>query len=349
MEQKQDQYIEALRGATILLVVTSHVIGIDSCGGMQVADNSGWRYIYSTLCANYITMPIFAAIAGWIYALHPLQQPIHTFLYKKVKRLLFPLLFTGTLYFLIQYFTANTNQTTALSDIWQIYLFPYTIFWFLPALFLIFCYIAVVDKFQVCKSLKCWVAGLLISIAFSVFAHIAAKDIPNYFCIWGAMRLLPFFFLGLGLQRFKAQLSSFKLRRLYLIGFFGTAVLFQLLWFTFGSTHILRQYSLTLPLSFLTIAFLLTVKRRPAPPWLVFFGQSAYGIYLFHAFGTAAGRISMNALGIQSELPIFCIALILGIGVPLLIEKVLHRMPLLSLLFLGQTHAPQRLKLPSKK
>ncbi|MEG2612410.1 MAG: acyltransferase [Alistipes sp.] len=341
MKQERDVHIEALRGATILLVVVSHAIGIDALGGMQVAESSVWRYIYLTLCANYITMPLFAAIAGWVYALHPLHESTWTFLGKKAKRLLLPMIFTGTLYFVIQHFTVGTNQTTALHDIWQIYILPHSIFWFLPALFLIFGGIALLDKWHLCDRLGSWLLILLLSVTLSVLGHLAATVIPNYFSIWGALTMLPFFLAGVGLQRFRRTLSTPTLRQIYLWGFLGTLALFQILWFTLGSTKILQSYQLTLPTSLLTIAFLLTITRRSAPSFLVFFGKYAYAIYLFHAFGTAAGRIFVGFTAIHSELLTFCCSVILGVGVPLLADKILRHFPLLPLLFLGQTHRAQ--------
>lgn len=113
----KDPNIETLRGLAILLVVAGHVIGIDATGGMKVADDSLWRYLYASL--QYVRMPLFTAISGWVYALHPVAaHEAGTFMFKKARRLLLPMVCVGTLYFLIQYITPGTNRTGELAEIW---------------------------------------------------------------------------------------------------------------------------------------------------------------------------------------------------------------------------------------
>lgn len=115
----KDPNIETLRGLAILLVVAGHVIGIDATGGMKVADDSLWRYLYASL--QYVRMPLFTAISGWVYALHPVAaHEAGTFMFKKARRLLLPMICVGTLYFLIQYITPGTNRTGELAEIWKI-------------------------------------------------------------------------------------------------------------------------------------------------------------------------------------------------------------------------------------
>ena len=53
---KKDPHIETLRGLAIILVVFGHIIGYDKTGGMRVADDSKYRYLYFSL--EYIRMPI---------------------------------------------------------------------------------------------------------------------------------------------------------------------------------------------------------------------------------------------------------------------------------------------------
>lgn len=57
--------------SAILLVVIGHVIGSTPEGGMRIDFPSPWRYLY--LWINYIQMPLFTAIAGWVYALKPVK------------------------------------------------------------------------------------------------------------------------------------------------------------------------------------------------------------------------------------------------------------------------------------
>lgn len=115
-------YIETLRGIAILLVVIGHVIGSTSSGGMKVDDSSFYRYLYCFF--ENIRMPLLTVISGWVYALHPIEKSkTWLFLRKKVRRLLFPMIFVGSTYYIIQYLTPGTNMKHSLGDIWQIYIY----------------------------------------------------------------------------------------------------------------------------------------------------------------------------------------------------------------------------------
>lgn len=124
-QTNKNSHIETLRGIAILLVVIGHVIGSTPEGGMRIDFPSPWRYLY--LWIDYIQMPLFTAIAGWVYALKPVKAGSSgTFMKRKAYRLLVPMAVAATLYFLIQYITPGTNQKGNLADIWRIYVFPYT-------------------------------------------------------------------------------------------------------------------------------------------------------------------------------------------------------------------------------
>lgn len=330
--------IETLRGLAILLVVAGHVIGYDATGGMKVADDSVWRYLYASL--QYVRMPLFTAISGWVYALHPVSRhQTGTFMWKKARRLLLPLVCVGTLYFVIQYITPGTNRTGELAEIWKIYVLPYTVYWYLPALFLLFGAVAALDAHGALATPRRWGIWLLMACAgVMVEPHLSSR-LPNIFGVWGALCLLPFFLLGLAIRRFRSQLTTPAMRRWYLVGFLAGLILQQAIWFTAGNTHVLRDWFLHLPIGIVASAFLLTLKWENR--LLIRLGSYAYGIYLFHAFGTSAGRILLTHAGIHSEWAIFLLSMCLGIGIPILVERILRYAPVLSMLLLGK-------KLPHK-
>ena len=86
MAQPKDQSVETLRGMAIILVVMGHVIGSDNTGGMKVPDDSFLRHLYFTF--EYLRMPLFTMISGWVYALHPVSQSNwNDFTIKKIRRI----------------------------------------------------------------------------------------------------------------------------------------------------------------------------------------------------------------------------------------------------------------------
>ena len=328
----KDRNIETIRGIAILIIVIGHVIGADSMGGMQVPDDSVWRYMYYSV--NFLGVPLFTAIAGWVYALKPVKRHgVADFLKKKARRLLLPMVFVGTLFFLVQYITPGTNTRGDLAQIWQIYVLPYTIFWYLQSLFLVFCVIALLDIFSLCSSLKSWGVVMLLAVAATfVEPHISSRTL-NVFGIWGSFCILPYFLLGIAINRFPETLASKPARRLYPIVFLIGIMLFQSAWYI-EEIFAVRTLWFSVFIKLVAVAFLMTLSFTNQ--MFIFLGHYAYSIFLFHVFGTGGGRIILKMLGIYHELPIFLFASLLGLAIPVVIDKVLSRNRITALLFLGQ-------------
>lgn len=334
MKKEKNYSVETLRGAAIILVVAGHVIGSASDGGMKVADDSVWRYFYYTF--EYLRMPLFTVISGWVYALKPADKgSFLDFNIKKVRRILLPLVFVGTTYFLLQYFTPGTNMKGNLTEIWKIYVFPYTLYWFLPSLFLVFVLISIIDINKWASSIRSWLIITLLAFTLYLLRDVLIPETtPNYFSYKGAIYLLPFFLIGVGLKRFDQLLSHKTIKVSFLILFIIGFTLQQILWFTSIDSELLRTTGLGLIIGVTGIYLLFQIKWSIS--FLVFFGSFAYSIYLFHSFGTAGGRILLGYAGINQQVLVFLVSTILGISLPILAEKILVRNPITSMLYLGR-------------
>src|SRR6056297_1823840 len=117
IDRNKDLSIETLRGIAIILVVIGHVIGSKSDGGMRVADDSFLRHLYFSF--QYLRMPLFTVISGWVYALRPVAPGnVTSFTIKKIRRIILPLIFVGGSYYVIQSILPGTNFSYPLNDIW---------------------------------------------------------------------------------------------------------------------------------------------------------------------------------------------------------------------------------------
>lgn len=334
MKKEKNYSVETLRGAAIILVVAGHVIGSASDGGMKVDDDSVWRYFYYTF--EYLRMPLFTVISGWVYALKPAEKGnFFDFNIKKVRRILLPLVFVGTTYFLLQYLTPGTNMKGNLTEIWKIYVFPYTLYWFLPSLFLVFVIISFIDINRLASSIQSWLIITILAFAFYLLRdYLIAETSPNYFSYKGAIYLLPFFLIGVGLKRFDQLLTKKSIRVSFLILFFIGFSFQQILWFTATDSELLKTTGLGLIIGVTGIYLLFRVQWNV--PFLIFFGGYAYPIYLFHSFGTAGGRILLGYADINQQVIVFLVSTHLGISLPILAEQILVRNPISSMLFLGR-------------
>ena len=333
--KNKDQAIETLRGAVILLVVVGYVIGSKSDGGMKVSDDSFFRYFYDTFIAP-IQMPLFTILAGWVYTLKlPVYDKLRTFITKKAFRLLLPMLVVSLCYFLLQYFTPGTNRKSNLHDLWKLLFFPYTLFWYLYSLFIVFVIIALIDVFNKMDTRINWLVIFSVTIAALLLRDVFIPyETPNYISYKGALYLLPCFILGVGLNRFKDVFQSKLALYLSVVLLVICVTIQQLSWFKVIDYVVHQDDFIGLFIGF--TATMILLRSRLEARWLIWVGGFAYSIYLFHAFGTAAGRIIPQKLNINSTILIFVMSLTTGIILPIITEKILERFRLTRILFLGR-------------
>ncbi|WP_248722653.1 acyltransferase family protein [Seonamhaeicola sp. ML3] len=331
---KKDKTIETLRGLAILLVVIGHVIGSAAEGGMQVDDDSLLRYIYYTFI-DPVQMPLFTVLAGWVYALKPSKSEIKEFVIKKVFRLLIPMLVVGACYFIVQYYTPGTNRKSDLIDLWKLIIFPYTFYWYLYSLFFVFVLIAILDNIGKMKTISSWMLIFILSLMALLTRDLfIPMESLNYFSYLGTLYLLPSFILGVGLFRFKVLLENQLIKNICGLLLMGCVVVQQLSWFNIIDVVLLKDnfYGLLIGFSFT----ILLLRSKLEINWLIWIGGLSYSIYLFHGFGTAAGRIIPRSLDVNSTALIFVTSLALGLIVPIIIDKVLDRFKITRILFLGR-------------
>lgn len=327
--EKKDLSIETLRGIAIVMMVAGHVIGASTETGLRVQDDSRLRYFYTSF--EYLRMPLFTVISGFIYSLRPVESGrLLDFLRGKARRILFPLIAVGTLHFLVQQIIPGTNFKHEIEDIWRIYFFPYEHFWFLQAIFLIFVFIGLIDHFNLISSPKKWFIVLLLTALVRSFMPYFQG---NFYCYKGFLNLLPFFVLGCGIKRYQDLFRSKIVIRGLLILFIIAVTLQQFSLLNNMSINGLRYTMISLLVAGPGITLLFYIRKNV--PVLSKLGHFAFGIYLFHVFGTAGSRILLMNLSVEHITTLFSIGLLAGLGVPIIIELVIEKSQLLRLIFLG--------------
>lgn len=326
--------IETLRGVAILLMIVYHVIGSDYSGGMKVEYPSIWRYISD--CCGYIIVPLYASISGWVYGLKSstTQKPSQ-FIVNKFLRLVLPAFSVGTIYFIVQYLTPGTNVKPELLSIWKIYIFPYTVFWFLPSVFWAIILQYFLDKYNLCNTPKHFVILLIASYGVKLTMELGVLDsVPNLFSFKGMINIYPYILIGLAVSRFKINMHNILNSRALISAPIMLFIFINYLWF-FNDGRDLWLVSSAISPFLIGATLLWIISYHFENDTLAWIGGYSYGIYLFHAFGTAAGRIILTSFGVSNTLIIFIVSFAISLLSSLVAVAVIKKIRFANFLFLG--------------
>jgi surface polysaccharide O-acyltransferase-like enzyme len=314
--------IETLRGLACLLLVLYHVIGADASLGLRVEDGPV-RWLNDGLA--YLRMPLFTFLSGLVYGLRPFTGNSRAFLVGKVRRLLIPMLFVGTLFAVLQALIPGTNSRVG--PWYLLHVNPVAHFWFLESLFWVFLVIWALERWNLIRDVK----GYLLALTLACALYLTVR---GWFMlgIEGAIYLMPYFLFGLAFSRFalKPYLTSAWVRWGLLI-----LAIVAVIWMGMPVSNPDRRTVAMLAVGLSLCMLSLSLAR--VVPWLAAIGRHSYAIYLFHVFFTAALRIALNLMQIKL-LPIdILLGLAIGLAGPIVLDRVASRFKWPALLLLGKS------------
>ncbi len=314
--------IETLRGLACLLLVLYHVIGVDASLGLRVEDGPV-RWLNDGLA--YLRMPLFTFLSGLVYGLRPFTGNSRAFLVGKVRRLLIPMLFVGTLFAVLQALIPGTNSRVG--PWYLLHVNPVAHFWFLESLFWVFLVIWALERWNLIRDVK----GYLLALTLACALYLTVR---GWFMlgIEGAIYLMPYFLFGLAFSRFalKPYLTSAWVRGGLLI-----LAIVAVIWMGMPVSNPDRRTVAMLAVGLSLCMLSLSLVR--VVPGLAAIGRHSYAIYLFHVFFTAAVRIALNLAHIKL-LPIdILLGLAIGLAGPIVLDRVASRFKWPALLLLGKS------------
>ena len=326
--------IQSLRGLAVVLMVAGHVIGATADRGMNVADDSVWRYMYVGL--EDIRMPLFTVLSGYVYAMRPVRSSADfpSLLRGKTRRLLIPLLTVGVLLFAMQLVVPGTNAAPELSEFWRVYVYGYDHLWFLQSIFLIFLVAAVLDITGALDTRRGWAMCTGVSLVLFVAARLPAD--LNLFSINGALRLLPFFLIGYGMRRHDLLDLRGRAAAIAAIAFAAVYAIRVTVIVDAWNPDPFTRRAISLVVGLLGIVLIYSARRYLTARSLAWIGGFSFGIYLFHVFGSAGTRIALNRLDITTEVLVFGVCLVAGVMIPVVFQLIAGKWNPVRVALLGE-------------
>lgn len=312
--------LDTLRGIACLLVVAFHVVGLNSDTGMKLPMDSPWHGVVDSI--RFIRMPLFTAMAGYLYALKPyLDLPRPTFIRRKARGLLIPAFFVGAVMWAIRA-KMHIDQPSLLLAL----LVGSLHLWYLNALFVLFVVIALAER-RGPMPLTLAAAMAVLGVGLVLPARTAEwLVIPN------VLYLLPYFLLGMYLKRLPELLYNPLTVRAGAV--ISLAMLgLELYWRTGTAPVPSFEPFLTLIAGFAVVPPLLYYV--PKVPLLAALKPYSMTIYLWHPLANGAVRAILQRLDIGLGAT-FVLCMIGAVLLPILLHKVVQKMPLISLPVIGR-------------
>lgn len=317
MKSRNDS-VDTMRGLACLLLVFSH-----SIGGMNLPNDLSIVEVNSTL--QYLRMPMFTFLSGLVYSYRPLDiKHSSVFIQGKIRRLLIPFLFVGTVYTSIR-MLAKEGRLDFLNLLYS-YFYETSYLWFIQAVFLIFCLIVFLERIRAFNNICSYSIVFIFSFMFNIF-----NPQIDFLSLNGFFYLLPYFLFGMGVNRYMFADKVYKLRLLF--------VFIPILILSLSFTGIIELGSpRTSPIAiFLGCIFCLGLYTlRIQSQCLSRVGVYSYTIYLFHGFFTSGSRPIFHLFEIESIYVMVLFSTLLGVFVPILMHHALSKNSMSKLLFLGQ-------------
>lgn len=319
---EKNAQIQSLRGLACVLLVLYHVVGDSPTNGLRVADGPV-RWLNDGLA--YLRMPLFTFLSGWVYALRPFQGDLATFMSGKVRRLLVPMLFVGTIFALLQSMVPGSNA--AVHRWYLLHIEPVAHFWYLESLLWIFLGVALLEKWG--RLARPW---WFVAWFMGVVALYLLVGGTHMLGIKGAIYLAPYFLLGLAMSRFDVRALTRSNALMFVILVLAVIAMFRM------GVPMPNPERRTAEMLLAGLCLCVLVFRMPLKgAWWAKVGASSYAIYLFHVFFTAASRIATEKMAMSWLLLQIVLGGLFGVIGPMWIEKWAAQNRLTGLLMLGKS------------
>lgn len=336
--KKKDQGIESLRGIAVILVVLFHVVMDGKHPIYTQGEWIGWFLNYLCHSLEYVRPPLFAGIAGFVYAMRPLSRDgVGEFIHGKLRRILVPYLSVSLLYLVPR--TLLRGDSLRAWDFVRVLVEPVAHLWFLPAIFLCFMTILALEQLGFLKDMRrwllCWGVAASVSIlALLLLTRGVTTNLTHMPIQIGYFLLLPAFTAGCGICRFSDVILRPRVIGALAVFVVAGVLIEQLLMAGLLNFAVGRHTPVGILVGVAGTTIIFSLRPTWAP--LARLGDHSFAIYLFHFFFVSAViRIPFAKMGLDSPHVELIARMLAGLFLPIPLEAFFRKFTVTRRLFLG--------------
>lgn len=313
--------VDKLKGYACFLVLFGHVImGIRLSG---IAIPSFFQGVEQFIWSFHVALFLF--LSGVVYRITGEWRGKKTklrFLLHKLLSLGVPYVVFSAIYIAINSLVGSTNTQSSLSDILTIWRTPVAQYWFLYALFFLFCIWAALSGV-----VKNWLITLLV-VAIGYLAPLLGLSLGCFDVVFSSA-------LAFGTGTFVTLSILTKPSTPVKCAVIFTHLVLGILCVITGTIEkpLVKELMLLLGIwsSILLISLLQDVK--PISRFLTFVNRYSFQIYLLHTIFTAGTRILLLRLGIAQWYLHVLLGTVLGLACSVVAAELANRIPFLNFFF----------------
>ncbi len=317
----RDTFVDRLKGYACFLVVFGHVIMGIRIAGVEVPS---FFYVLEKFIWSF-HVALFLFLSGYVYQITGGWRSKETkwnFIKYKLINLGIPYLIFSVIYILINSFISSANTQFSAADILWLWKSPVAQYWFLYALFFLFCiWTALAD---VLKDRQ--IAILMILVGYAA---------PMFGISFGPFEVVMYSALAFGAGTF-VKLSYLKKGNIFVKLFVITGHVLAgvlLAHFDMLGYPIIKETMMLLGIYASILFISLLEQYRPVDFFLEFVNRYSFQIYLLHTIFTAGIRIVLIRMNVtQWFIHVIC-GCIFGIGLSAVLAYAAKRILFFNLCF----------------